>query len=93
MEAMKRFGELSYNSNKVNSKNNLYSDLNLLELQMEALQEDIPRNLVERRSAVTDLEMFDMKITAMRNRLHRAIEYLLGGVMFEEWLKEQEEPK
>ena len=57
-----------------------YKALSLLELQMKALQEDIPRCLVERRSDVTDLETFDMKLTAMRNRLHRAFEELKGNV-------------
>lgn len=57
-----------------------YKALSLLELQMKALQEDIPRCLLERRSDVTDLETLDMKLTAMRNRLHRAFEELKGNV-------------
>ena len=57
-----------------------YKALSLLELQMKALQEDIPRNLRERRGDVTDLETFHMKLTAMRNRLHRAFEELKGNV-------------
>jgi hypothetical protein len=57
-----------------------YKTLSLLELQIQALQEDIPRNLVERRGDVKDLETFDMKLTTMRNRLHRAFEELKGNV-------------
>lgn len=55
---------------------NWYKELSLLELQMKSLQEDILINLVERRGDVKDLETFDMKLTAMRNRLQRAFEEL-----------------
>lgn len=57
-----------------------YKSLSLLELQMKELQEDIPKNLIEIRNYVTDLKTFDMKLTAMRNRLHRAFEELKGNV-------------
>lgn len=62
--------------NLSNSLPDWYKNLSLLESQLEALQEDIPRSLVQRRSDVTDLETFDMKLTAMRSRLRRAIEEL-----------------
>jgi hypothetical protein len=58
-----------------------YKEINLLELQMQALKEDIPRNLIERRGYLIDLETFDMKLTAMQNRLHRAFEELKGNVL------------
>lgn len=58
-----------------------YKELSLLELQMQALKYDIPRNLIEKQGYVTDLETFDMKLTAMQNRLHRAFEELKGNVV------------
>ena len=48
---------------------------------MQALKYDMPRNLIKRRGCVTDLETFDMKLTAMQNRLHRAFEELKGNVI------------
>lgn len=50
-----------------------YKELSLLKLQLQSLREDIPLNLKERRGDVKDLEMFDMKISAMQKRLDRAI--------------------
>ena len=58
-----------------------YKELSLLELQMQELKYDMPKNLIERRSCVTDLETFDMKLTAMQNVLHRAFEELKGNVV------------
>ena len=58
-----------------------YKELSLLELQMQALKDDIPRNLIERHGYVTDLETFDMKLIAMQNRLHRAFEELKGNIV------------
>lgn len=58
-----------------------YKELSLLELQMQELKYDMPKNLIERRGYVTDLETFDMKLTAMQNRLHRAFEELKGNVV------------
>jgi len=58
-----------------------YKEFSLLELQMQELKYDMPRNLIERQGYVTDLETFDMKLTAMQNRLHRAFEELKGNVV------------
>ena len=58
-----------------------YKELSLLELQMQALKDDMPRNLIEKRCCVTDIETFDMKLTAMQNRLHRAFEELKGNIV------------
>ena len=58
-----------------------YKELSLLELQMQELKYDMPKNLIERRGCVTDLETFDMKLTAMQNVLHRAFEELKGNVV------------
>ena len=58
-----------------------YKELSLLELQMQELKYDMQKNLIERRGCVTDLETFDMKLTAMQNVLHRAFEELKGNVV------------
>ena len=57
-----------------------YKSLSLLELQLKALQEDIPRDLRERNIYSKDLETFDMNLTAMRAILHRVIEELTNDV-------------
>ncbi len=56
-----------------------YKKLSLLNLQMKALQEDIPRYLKERSGNIKDLECFDIKLTAMRSRLDRTIKELKGN--------------
>jgi hypothetical protein len=50
---------------------NWYKTISLLELQMKALQEDLPRNLKNKKGDFKDLESFDMLLTAMRGKLNR----------------------
>ena len=72
---------LQTDGNKLHGVPDWYKELSLLELQMQELKYDMPKNLIERRGCVTDLETFDMKLTAMQNVLHRAFEELKGSVV------------
>lgn len=62
-----------------NSLPSWYKKLDLLGMQLEALQEDIPKNLKLRSNAKLDLELIDMKLTAMRSKLKQAFEELKGN--------------
>jgi len=61
---------------KSNNNETIYKTLSLLELQLEALGEDIPKHLRAKVSSDLDTELFVMKVKSMRNKVKRIIKTL-----------------
>ena len=55
----------------------VHKSLMLLNSNLKYLHEDIPKNLTKKTNSGKDLEIFDMSLNSMRNRLKRAI-YSIG---------------
>ena len=50
--------------------------LTSIELQIKALRDGVPFDLIGSREDIHDLEMFDLKISAMQSRIKRALKEL-----------------
>lgn len=53
-----------------------YSTLAQIELQVKEIRDEIPVDLVGSRDNINDIEMFDLRISAMQSRIKKALKEL-----------------
>jgi hypothetical protein len=53
-----------------------YTTLTQIELQVKELRDEIPIDLIGSRNDIKDLEMFDLRISAMQSRIKKALKEL-----------------